>query len=414
MKKSKSPDSSRHNISNAQKIIGLLIIVISVALGMYLMDRFPGMQANWRAGEGGPSAVVQKDKNLELVFVKDWTFPTGTRFQNYELGGLSGLAFNPQEKILFSLSDDRGGKGDPRFFRWKMSFEGQVGLELDSVQPLKNETGKTFEERKIDPEGVVWLSERSLLISSEGEQEARPHQPPRLMKFSADGRWIQEIPLPAQHWDEKRQGSFGVRNNLALEALSLDPSERWLYLGTEAALHQDGPVANFVEGSRIRIVEYDREASELQPGAQLVYEVSPIPGGAEGTNLEVGMNGLSDFLALGQRQFLVLERAYLAHRSKNIVRLYFANCLHATDVQNRENLEDQPYEPCEKRLVLDFDSVLPRLTSGHTRIDNLEGVALIREPESAKPYLMFVSDNNFRSAQASQFLLFELRGWQFE
>lgn len=399
--------------SNMQKAIGLIIIIGSLGLGIYLMDRYPGMQAAWSPNQN--NAVVEPEASIELAFVKDWNFATGTKLKTYEVGGLSALSYNPAQKNFIALSDDRGGKGDPRWFELELQFTGQVDLKLTEVKALKNESKKVFPERVIDPEGVVWLEENLVLVSSEGEQEASPNYAPRLMLFNSQGQWLKDVPVPSVFWDESQIGRFGVRNNMAFEALTSDPSRRWVYVSTESALAQDGPVAEFEQGSVTRIVEFDREGDELTEVAQLPYPVEPIPLDINPSQgLEVGMNGVSDFLALGQRRFLVMERAYLANRGKNINRIYFADCLHASDVKDLPSLKDQTYTSCEKKLVFEFDSVLNRLTSGHTRIDNLEGMALWQEPSNGKYYVLFVADNNFRKEQASQFMLFELKGWNFD
>ncbi len=401
--------------SNLQKAIGVIVIIASVSLGLYLMDRFPGVQMAWRKGEGPPPTSLVNNEELNLVFVKDWSFPTGTQFENFEVGGLSALTYDIETKKIISQSDDRGGKGDPRFFRWNLTFEGQVELKLDSIQVLKNEKKAVYPERTIDPEGITWLEKDRILVSSEGEQEALAHHPPRLILNNARGEYLKDIPIPKVFWDEARQGSYGVRNNMGFEALTSDLSKRWVYVSTEAALAQDGPVAGFDQGSVIRIVEFDREGDEFSEVAQLVYKVEPIPDTAgKDVKLSVGMNGVSDFLALSQRTFLVMERAYLANRGKNINRLFLANCLNASDVKDVDSLVGHTYEPCKKKLLFEFDSILNRLGGGSTRIDNLEGMVLWEEPTTKKHYVLFVADNNFSDKQSSQFILFELQGWNFD
>jgi hypothetical protein len=221
---------------------------------------------------------------------------------------------------------------------------------------------------------------------------------------------LKDVKVSPVFWDQTREGTYGVRNNMAFEALTADPSGRWVYLGTEGTLYQDGAVSDFDRGSVVRLTEYDHDGDNLTEVAQLPYPVEPIPGTVS-DRLQVGTNGVSDILALSQRQLIVMERAYLAQRAKNINRLFLANCLQATDVKDRDSLTDQKYQACEKNLLLDFDSVLPRLTGGSTRIDNLEGMALWQEPTNQKYYVIFVADNNFRIEQSTQFLLFELQGY---
>jgi hypothetical protein len=348
------------------------------------------------------------------VFIKDWNFNTGMKFKGYNVGGLSALAYNPKDQTLLALSDDRGSRGAPRFFIWQMSFDGQIDLKLKDVRVLKNEKGNEFAKRTIDPEGMALLDEDLILISSEGEQESRPYLPPRFLLFNSKGKWLKDIALPSLFWDVERLGSYGVRTNLAFEGLSVDPSKRWVYAATEAALAQDGPVPDFNNGSVVRFIEFDREGNELIPTAHLPYKTEPIPTVKGSSGPVVGTLGISSLAVLGQRRLLVLERSYLVTHNRNINRVFFADCLKATDVIEVEALDGQSFETCRKSLVLEFDSILERLTSGATRIDNLEGMVLWQEPISGKHYVLFVADNNFNPLQSTQFLLFELQGWKFE
>lgn len=402
--------AKRETISIWQKLFGVLVIVLSLGLGLYYMEQFPALQVQWKPGQGQPTALVAKDKNLRLTFVKDWIFPTGMKLDGQEIGGLSALAYDSEKDQVLALSDDRGRNGPSRFFRIDFKTVGQLDLNFASVVLLKDEKNKNFAARTIDPEGLAILSDQSLVWSSEGEQVFPKYYGPRIVMSTKDGRYIRDLSVAKVFWEDGRK-NFGVQNNLGFEGLSVDPSKRWLYVTTETALAQDGTVAGYSQGSQVRIAEYD-VLSDFEETAQMVYPVEAIPSdiGAK-MGVEIAMNGVSEILALDQRLFLVVERAYLAHRKENRVRLYFADCQKATDVRNLESLLDQKFQACEKRLVLEFESIVSQLRSGLNRITNLEGMTLIKPKNLDKTYILFVSDNNFKPKQITSFLLFEVEGW---
>ncbi|MCB0411834.1 MAG: esterase-like activity of phytase family protein [Bdellovibrionales bacterium] len=398
--------------SNIQKGIGLLIIAVSLVAGVYLMDRFQGVQVAWKPGEGKPSGLIQKDKDLHLEFIKDWMYPTGTKVGSYELGGISALAFVPESQQILALSDDRGRNGPPRFFIFEWKTQGQLDLVPKKAVPLKEKGGMNFSKRVVDPEGIASLGNEQFLWSSEGELELPPFHGPRWIRANFNGDFLGEIPIPKVFWDETKI-NFGIRPNLSFEALTVDPSKRWVYAMTESSLQQDGDVSDFENGTQLRIVELDHQGDSFDQTGEFVYDLSRIPTGNEPVaGLEVATIGASEILALGQRMFLIIERAYLARRDRNLVRLFFADCLQATDVQCMETLKGMKYTKCEKREILKFEDVEDKLRSGVTRVQNIEGMTWWRDLQLGKDYLLFVSDNNFNDKLVTQFLLFEMHGWK--
>ena len=82
---------------------------------------------------------------------------------------------------------------------------------------------------------------------------------------------------------------------------------RTLYTATENGLIQDTPPANIVTGSRVRILSFDIDSGA--PGPEYIYDVEPvvfIPASIIG----FATNGLTDFVAVGDRQFITIERAF--------------------------------------------------------------------------------------------------------
>ncbi len=58
----------------------------------------------------------------QLTFLGQVYFPTGLKFKNTEVGGLSGITYNPSRKIYYAISDDRSSKASARFYTLKIDL----------------------------------------------------------------------------------------------------------------------------------------------------------------------------------------------------------------------------------------------------------------------------------------------------
>jgi hypothetical protein len=151
----------------------------------------------------------------------------------------------------------------------------------------------------------------------------------------------------------------GIRDNLAFEGITFTPDFSTLYVATENALLQDGPMATFDERSPSRIIEFDFAARTAR--AEYVDDVSPIPfrptrpGG-------YADNGIVEILATGWR-LLVLERSCVDGRR------------HAA-----ASPIERDWQPTWRLYARSQDTRRPRrrcssISSLGIRIDNVEGMA---------------------------------------
>jgi len=193
-------------------------------------------------------------------------------------------------------------------------------------------------------------------------------------------------------------GNRGIRDNLAFEGIAFTPDFATLFVSTENALLQDGPKATFDERSPSRIIEFDYASGRAR--AEYVVEVSPIPvrptkpgGWAD--------NGIAEILALDARRLLVLERSYVDGVGITL-RLFAADLRDATDVSGFESLAGRSWTPAAKTLLFDF-------SAAGIRLDNVEGMTWGPRLPNGNRTLIFVSDNNFRSSQITQFIALEVR-----
>jgi hypothetical protein len=331
-------------------------------------------------------------------------------FEGTTVGGLSAIAYSPQTNQLYALSDDRGRFGPPRFYNLALGLtvDGAEtpaieGITVESFTALSDPAGQPFGVGQLDPEGMVLSPRQTVLISSEGD--ANRGIDPLIGEFNLEtGQMTGGFRLPDRYLpDGEVLPQKGIQNNLSLEALavSLGQSSSALiepfrvFTATESALVQDyddDPATPL----NSRFLHYLIGESQSTLIAEHRYPLELEPQGAL-------LNGLTELLTLDQGgHFLALERAFGLRGFE--VKLYQLASGGATDTSRIESLKGDvdSIQPIRKQLVLD-------LTATGIAAENMEGMTLgPRLPDGSQSLLM-VSDNNFESAQDTQFLLFRLR-----
>lgn len=328
--------------------------------------------------------------------------PHGLDFQGTTVGGLSGIDHDPATGLWVAISDDRSQLQPARFYTLRLAIApGSLTVEPVDVVTLRDARGQPFPPRRmggevVDPEGIRLLPRgRGLLWTSEGDP--RVHQSPSLRQARLDGRQVRDYEMPA-HLQFARRPGTGPRNNNTFEGLALTPDGRTAWVAMEAALHQDGPVpAPGRPGGPCRITAFDvasgRALRQVAYLPDAVPQASPIPGGFTD-------NGVSEILMVDGHRMLVLERAYILAIGTSL-RLYEVDTRAGSDTLAQDTLAAGAYQPLAKRLVADFAHL------GLSRLDNTEGLCWGPRQPNGRRTLVCVSDNNFRSAQVTQFAAFD-------
>jgi hypothetical protein len=358
-----------------------------------------------------------------LGYLGQQIVPSGQMFQSTTIGGLSGIERDVQTGRYLALSDDRSGINPARFYDLSLNLAmfqrsanpGQAGVSFNSVTTLLQPDGTAFAINTVDPESIRINPRTGTLVWSNeglrGGSGVPPLQNPTVREMTTAGAYLRDYAVPIRY-NPAGTGATdpGIRNNLAFESLSFSTDGRTLYTATENALVQDGPAATVSGGSPSRILSFD--AVTGQAGAEWAYHVEPVALAPAVPN-GFATNGLVELMAVGDRQFIAVERSFAAGAASpgtgpnglptgNTIRLYLVDARGATDVSGFDLASGQPYTGVSKSLLLDL-STLRNDDGSALALDNIEGITWGADVDG-KRTLVLVSDNNFNGTQFTQFV----------
>ena len=331
----------------------------------------------------------------KITFLGEVNFPTGLKFKNTEVGGLSGITYNGDKQIYYAISDDRSSKAAARFYTLEIDLDrekiSEETVTFIDVTTLLNETGQPFPPLSIDSEGITF-TQKSLFISSEGDRKRQIQ--PFIREFSLVGKQLQSLPIPEKFLI---QPDSGVINNRALENLTVTPSKKYLFTATENALIQDGTEANISTGSPCRILQYDLIKGEAKK--EFLYITEPITSTSNNFG-DFETNGLAEIIALDDTHLLSLERSFSLDTG-NVIELFQVDLSNADSIQKINSLNNQftHISPVKKELLLDLSNL-------ELILDNIEGMTFGPKLADGQRSLILVSDNNFNPLQSTQVLIF--------
>ena len=375
-------------------------------------------------GCGQPPAIPQPVPSTparatvqRLRLIGEATLPHRMDFQGTTVGGLSGIDYDPASGLYVLISDDRSILSPARAYtaRLPLTATGLGTPQLESVTLLRNAQGTPFPKRQQarptdevpDPEAVRWLADGRVLWASEGWVH-RGMGPALHESRMSDGQLVRTLALPPMFTPQPSAGT-GPRDNLAFEGLALTPDKRTAWVAMENALLQDGPSPRVgAEGGPCRITAFDLASGQAVRQIAYVPDAIPARGPLPGLTPPVvyADNGISEILMQDTHHMLVLERAYVLGQGMSL-RLYRIDTRTASDTLGLDQLQPGNHHSAAKTLVADF------ATLGLTQLDNTEGMTWgpvlhdVQDNGRRIRTLVVVSDDNFRSAQITQFAAFE-------
>lgn len=312
---------------------------------------------------------------FEVESLTKW--PGTKKHKGVAVGGISGVA--PHEGKFYLISDDRGSKGPPRFYRARFEKTEMVLEAALPIQGLKD----FFRDRVIlDPEGIAVLSS-GLVISSEADTAKKPRQLNRLLLTDFAGKLKGEIALPPDVQPELTgQQTRGSANNFGPEGLSLSPSGKVLWVGFERPI--------MVAGERekaVRFLAYRQEKERFVFDRFHHYQMDEAIEG----DREI-LRGVSEILALNDHDFLVIERSA---RLAGLGLSYGGGLFRASCAE----------KVCKKVKILDFVRDLAK-TFPDGAVPNFEGMTFL---DDDRKRLLIISDNNFSTSTESMFLVLKFK-----
>jgi hypothetical protein len=337
-----------------------------------------------------------------INFIGEATFPSSTTFQNTPFGGLSGITYDEQKQLYYAISDDRSEKAPARFYSLKIDLsKGKLrdgGVVPIGVKLLQNEKNQNFPRGTVDTEGIALSNGESAFISSEGDASQLIN--PFVKEFSlTSGKEINNLPIPDKFLPSS-DGKKGVRNNLALENLTITPDKQYLFTASENALIQDGTEAKSGVPTSCRILRYNLATN--QPDKEYLYKTEAVKPLINLTGKYA--QGLPDLHAIdNQGHFISIERAFTGLGFG--ISLFQVSLEGATDISSINSLiatNPKDIKPVQKKLLLDLRKL-------DVLLDNIEGLTLGSKLGNEQLSLILVSDNNFQSIQRTQFLAFKLK-----
>jgi hypothetical protein len=337
--------------------------------------------------------------NTQIEFLGQAALRTSLVYRKTQVGGISGIAYDPKDRVYYGISDDRSQKAPARFYVFKIDLTaGKLkpgGVRVANVMPLIDLNKQPFAANTIDAEGIALTQGRTLWISSEGDADRLIA--PFVRSFALNSEPLRALPIPSYYLPTADKHT-GIRNNQALESLTITSDSRYLFTATESALYQDGLPASVSSGSPCRILRYDLTTQQID--GEFLYFTEPIA--VSGKRITgPAMNGLVELLAIdNQGTLLSLERMFVPNLGFT-VRLFEISLQTADNLQSIKNptvLDLKTIKPVQKTLLLDLRTI-------GVPIDNLEGMSWGPKLPDGRQSLILVSDNNFSPLQVTQFLV---------
>lgn len=286
-------------------------------------------------------AIKKPQEIQQLTLLDEYVIPYNLQFDNTNIGGLSGIDYNPKEKEYYLICDERSKKTSARFYTMRIFLSNNKidTVIFTGVTYLGNKLGKNYpdslnESPAIpDPEalrynpagnGFVWSSEGERIISSNGNVLLNP----AITETNKQGIYIDTFQIPELLHIKPTEN--GPRQNGVFEGLDFADNFKTLFVSVEEPLYEDGPRSSIHDTSGIvRIIKFDMPGKK--PVAQYGYILEPVAHEPFPKNA-FKLNGISDILYLGNNQLLVIERSFSVGRMDCTIKVFVA------DISSAENI----------------------------------------------------------------------------
>lgn len=303
-------------------------------------------------------------------------FTNDFQFNNFRLGGLSGITYDEKNNLFFAISDDPGRGGPSRIFEFKFDLITNKLIVQNAIILSEN----------IDGEGIARLSNGDFVIGIESIVPIKHY----IKVFNKKGHFQSNIEVSEKFIPYLLPGIRGVGINKAFESMALTPDKQFLFTANEFPLIQD----ERKDRNIIRIVKLKKVQNTFIELKEYAYQLETKP-----------ENGIVDLIALTENKILTLERSYEESTNKISSRIYEINLQNQKDYFHTQSFKNENIATVTKKLVFDLDTILPQLEGKH--IDNIEGMTFGPMLKNGKRILILMADNNFSEKQLNQFIFLE-------
>ncbi|TWU44173.1 hypothetical protein Q31b_17090 [Novipirellula aureliae] len=278
-----------------------------------------------------------------------------------------------------------------------LAGESVVGSLTAHQKDLRSKDGRE-KWTAMDPEGLRFLADGSLLVSDE--------YGPHLVIANRSGRIESEIQLPQRFrymLPESGRSHTGIASNRGLEGVALTPSGNRVVAVPQSSLVQDGTIENgMCFGTHCRWLVMD--SSDLSASNPVVKNTFEIDYPLEEPSL-----GVSEILAVDESRFLVLERDYHSGKLAKHKNIFLVDISNATDLSAVESMKagelPEGTIPVAKQLFIDL--LDPEFgLGGDLATEKPEGMCWGKPLADGRRTLWVCCDNDFDPSLASELYCF--------
>lgn len=337
---------------------------------------------------------------------------------NNRLGGFgSAIAYTGQGNKYLLLPDRGPGDGANSYScRYHLaeitvSTSGKLDFKLLKTTLLKTPEGSPLTGsskgfgttgNRFDPEGIRLLKNGSILISDE--------YGPSVWLFDSSGKLKHKFNIPEkfliQNKSDHAEKEFppfnkeGRVTNKGFEGIAISPDQKKWLAALQGSLIQDRNPSNSdlkTNGINLRFLETSIEGKHLR---EIVYK------------MESAKNGVSEILAIGEEDYLVLERDGDAGEEAGFKKIFRINTKNATDVSKITALPAPKLPvgivPVTKTLFLDL--LDPKFgLKGKDFPAKIEGLAFGPDLPDGRKLLIITTDNDFKPEEPSWIYAFTVK-----
>lgn len=305
-----------------------------------------------------------------------------------QVGGISGIDYEPKWDMWALISDDKGDHGPVRGYLAEVDISGErlVGVEVNLLLSMCWGTGELMKGAQYDGEAIRilphadYFGEATMVWATEGS--AQRGEPARVYEVCTGATRMDSWTAP--EWAKPVGRSSGARHNRAYESIAV-VAERVGVVATEEPLWQDGQ-------TYVRLTYLDLNTPESEPVRELAYPLDAPKKGVPGAE-----NGLVDLYGLEGGRLLSMERSWSLTGDQSI-RVFLVETEGATDVLGVASLNSGEFAGVRKTLIADLGGSL----------GNAEGLCIGPRLENGSLSLVLCTDNNFAPGMPTVFALYEI------